>query len=89
MFELFYPSSEMSAPEESEEGVTHGEVLTWDIVGRPVEYALYSKMPVTFGEHGDKKFWLEGKPLDELRLHLLSGPKPEPFLLVFDSRRCP
>jgi hypothetical protein len=89
MFELFYPSSEMSAPEDSEEGVTHGEVLTWDIVGRPVEYALYSRMPVTFGEHGDKKFWLEGKALDEFRLHLLSGPKPEPFLLVFDSRRCP
>jgi hypothetical protein len=84
---------EMRAPEESKKnalkGITHGEVLTSDIAERPVEYALYSKMPVTSGEHGDRKFWLEGKTLDELRLHLLSGPKPKPFLLVFDSRKYP
>jgi hypothetical protein len=104
VFELFYPPGgmtkkrpdyEMSAPEESRKatlmGLTHGEVLTWDIAERPVEHALYSKLPVTFGEHGGEKFWraLKGKTLDELRLHLLSGPKPEPFLFIFDSRRFP
>jgi hypothetical protein len=82
---------EMTAPGESKnlKGVTPGEVLTADIAGRPVECALYSKMPVTSGEHGDKKFWLEGKTLDELRLHLLSGPRPEPLLFEFDSKRYP
>jgi len=100
-FGFFYPGEvakkglacEMRAPEESKKavlkGVTHGQVVTSDIVGRPVEYALYSQMPVTCGEHGDKKFWLEGRTLDELRFHQFSGPKPRPVLLEFDSRRFP
>jgi hypothetical protein len=118
VFELFYPPGgmtkkrsdyEMSVPEESKKatlkGVTHGEILSWDTVERPVEYALYSKLPVTFGNQGDKKFtlpvtffkcgdkefwrFLQGKTLDEFHFYLLSGPKPEPFVFVFDSRRFP
>jgi Resolvase, N terminal domain len=50
---------------------------------------LYSKMPVTYGEHGDKKLWLEGKILDQFRFHQFSGSKPRPVLLEFDSRRLP
>lgn len=100
-FEFFYPGEvttkgldyEMRAPEESKKtilkGVTHGQVLTLDVAGRPVEYALYSRMPVTHGEHGDKKFWLEGKTLDEFRFHRFSCPKPRPVLLELDSRRFP
>jgi len=84
---------EMRAPGESKKtilkGVTHGQVLTSDIAGRPVEYALYSRMPVTYGEHGDKKFWLKGRTLDELRFHQFSGPKPRPVLLELDSGRFP
>lgn len=84
---------EMRTPEELKKtalkDVTRGQVLTSDVSGRPGEYALYSQMPVIYGEHGDKKFWLEGKTLDELRFHQFSGPKPKPVLLEFDSKRFP
>jgi len=68
----------------------HGSVLTSDTMGRPVEFALYSKMPVTSGERGEKKFWFGGKTLDELSFYRSSGPKPKPTSLPFDSgaRKC-
>ena len=85
---------EMRAPQDESrkailKGATHGQVLTSDSGGRPVEYALYSRVPVTYGEHGDNKFWLEGKTLDELRYYLFSGPKPTPVLWVFESSKFP
>jgi hypothetical protein len=87
------PDYEIRAREESKKpilkGVTHGQVLTSDTAGRPVEYALYSQVPVTHGERGDNKFWLEGKTLDELHFYLFSGPKPRPLLFEFDTRRFP
>jgi hypothetical protein len=67
----------------------HGSVLTSDTIGRPVEFALYSKMPLSFGERGEKKFWLKRKTLDELAFSQLSGPKPQPMSLPFNSQCCP
>jgi hypothetical protein len=67
----------------------HRSVLTSDAMGRPVEFALYSKVPVTCGERRERKFWFRGKTLDELGFYQSSGLKPKPTSLPFDSVRCP
>jgi hypothetical protein len=86
------PADEIEAPLGQKTGlrrITQGSVQTRDNVGRPVEYALHSRMPIRHGEYGIKRFWLAGRTLDELKFHQLSGPKPKPLLLEFDSKQFP
>ena len=64
-----------------------GHSLTRDVTGRFGEDALYSQRKLTDGN----RVLRFGKitPLDEFRYWLLSGPKPQPSSLPFDSLRCP
>jgi hypothetical protein len=63
-----------------------GHALTRDVIGKPGEHALYSRQKLTDGRRVLK---FDGLFLDELASYRLSGPKPHPIPLPFDSARCP
>lgn len=65
---------------------TLSHALTRDAKGKSGEYALYSKQELTDGRRVLK---FRGQPLDEFSFYRLSGPKPQPTSLPFDSTRCP
>lgn len=60
--------------------------LTRDAKDKLGEYVLYSHEELTDGRRVLK---FEGHPLDEFSFYRLSGPKPQPISLPFDSKRCP
>jgi len=61
--------------------------LTRDTKGKPVEYALYSQRKLTDGKRILRFSGIAN--LDEFRFWLVSGPKPQPSSLPFNSLRCP
>lgn len=59
---------------------------TRDAIGKSGEFALYSQQKLTDGR---RLLSFEGLALDEFSFYRLSGSKPRPTSLPFDSVRCP
>jgi hypothetical protein len=65
---------------------TLSDASTRDAIGKSGEFALYSKQRLTDGR---RLLSFRGLALDEFNFYRLSGPKPRPTSLPFDSMRCP
>lgn len=88
---LSFPRSKAKTPRKSRRlklpsrGAS-SHATTRDTVGKSGEFALYSEQKLTDGR---RLLSFEGLPLDEFSFYRLSGPKPRPISLPFDSVRCP